>query len=340
MGRRRDAVRRARAAASGVIVLAPRFPGRAGRPAGPAAAPARDRRRSGEDRPSWSSARRDLRRLLEQVRPDEGSILIGMGRAGLATRVLAARFGSRWTYAGNGVAPGQVPRHGCCRSSASAASVPTPRSTACFGRPVVQLAVAGDAQRGFRRARTERRLRPARGARRRRLRELRAALIGLRGASVTAPFKSDVMPLLDEVAPTARGRRRGQHDRDSRRTLDRHEHRRRRLPRAAAQADPALRGVAGVILGAGGAARGVGLALRREGAQVAISARRPDAARSRRARDRRGRGAWPPPPGSWDLLVNATPAGSAASAATTRSPAAVRRPARLRPRVRPRSDRL
>src|SRR5258708_5962738 len=50
----------------------------------------------------------DLRVLLEQARPDEGSVLIGLGRAGLATRVLAGRFGSRWTYAGNGVAPGQV----------------------------------------------------------------------------------------------------------------------------------------------------------------------------------------------------------------------------------------
>jgi shikimate 5-dehydrogenase len=29
--------------------------------------------------------------------------------------------------------------------------------------------------------------------------------IGLRGASVTIPFKRDVMPLLDEVAPTRGG---------------------------------------------------------------------------------------------------------------------------------------
>lgn len=37
------------------------------------------------------------------------AVVIGMGDAGLPTRLLAARFGSRWTYGGNGVAPGQVP---------------------------------------------------------------------------------------------------------------------------------------------------------------------------------------------------------------------------------------
>src|SRR6185436_13242142 len=30
------------------------------------------------------------------------------GAAGVATRILAERFGSAWTYAGNNVAPGQI----------------------------------------------------------------------------------------------------------------------------------------------------------------------------------------------------------------------------------------
>jgi 3-dehydroquinate dehydratase / shikimate dehydrogenase len=38
--------------------------------------------------------------LGAQAGPDAGVILIGMGDCGLATRVLAGRFGSRWTYAG------------------------------------------------------------------------------------------------------------------------------------------------------------------------------------------------------------------------------------------------
>src|SRR5262245_51712726 len=40
----------------------------------------------------------DLRTLLQAVRPDRASVLIGMGGGGAATRVLAARYGSRWTY--------------------------------------------------------------------------------------------------------------------------------------------------------------------------------------------------------------------------------------------------
>lgn len=37
------------------------------------------------------------------------AVVIGMGNAGVPTRLLASRFGSRWTYGGRGVAPGQVP---------------------------------------------------------------------------------------------------------------------------------------------------------------------------------------------------------------------------------------
>jgi 3-dehydroquinate dehydratase/shikimate dehydrogenase len=32
-----------------------------------------------------------------------------MGDAGVPSRLLATRFGSRWTYCGKGVAPGQIP---------------------------------------------------------------------------------------------------------------------------------------------------------------------------------------------------------------------------------------
>jgi 3-dehydroquinate dehydratase/shikimate dehydrogenase len=37
------------------------------------------------------------------------AVVIGMGEAGLPSRLLAAKFGSRWTFAGNAVAPGQIP---------------------------------------------------------------------------------------------------------------------------------------------------------------------------------------------------------------------------------------
>ncbi|MBI4888053.1 MAG: type I 3-dehydroquinate dehydratase [Acidobacteria bacterium] len=37
------------------------------------------------------------------------AVVVGMGEAGVPTRLLASRFGSRWTYGGRGVAPGQLP---------------------------------------------------------------------------------------------------------------------------------------------------------------------------------------------------------------------------------------
>src|SRR4029453_10082981 len=39
----------------------------------------------------------------------EPHVLLAMGPAGLPSRVLAARLGSRWAYVGDGIAPGQVP---------------------------------------------------------------------------------------------------------------------------------------------------------------------------------------------------------------------------------------
>ena len=35
-------------------------------------------------------------------------VLVAMGAVGMVSRILAGRFGSYWTYAGEGVAPGQI----------------------------------------------------------------------------------------------------------------------------------------------------------------------------------------------------------------------------------------
>jgi len=50
----------------------------------------------------------DCVRLAEIGRrfADRRLVLIGMGEAGVVTRVCPARFGSCWTYAGAAVAPG------------------------------------------------------------------------------------------------------------------------------------------------------------------------------------------------------------------------------------------
>ncbi len=46
---------------------------------------------------------------LRDIARDGDAVVIGMGDAGVPTRLLASRFGSRWTYGGDGVAPGQIP---------------------------------------------------------------------------------------------------------------------------------------------------------------------------------------------------------------------------------------
>ena len=45
---------------------------------------------------------------LGRASRSERLVLVGMGPAGVPTRLLPAHFGSCWTYAGEGVAPGQV----------------------------------------------------------------------------------------------------------------------------------------------------------------------------------------------------------------------------------------
>jgi len=71
----------------------------------------------------------------------------------------------------------------------------------------------------------------------------------------------------------------------------------------------ALRGAKCVVLGAGGAARAAAWALKREGADVSVSARRADAAASLAA-DLQVVVAPFPPAGAGDVLVNATPIGT------------------------------
>jgi shikimate dehydrogenase len=151
------------------------------------------------------------------------------------------------------------------------------------------------------------------------LRELGEA-IGLRGASVTIPYKREVIAALDEVDPTAAAA--GAVNTIAIRGGGANGGGRAHWIGMNTDADgfleplharlPDLRRRRAMILGAGGAARGVGLALRREGAVVSIAARRGEAAAAVAGAIGAGTAAWPPPPGSWDVLVNATPVGSRA----------------------------
>jgi shikimate 5-dehydrogenase len=73
----------------------------------------------------------------------------------------------------------------------------------------------------------------------------------------------------------------------------------------------ALRGCRATILGAGGAARSVAVALASAGVQVTIAARRREQAQQVATLTGAAVVSWPPDPAAWDLLVNTTPVGTA-----------------------------
>jgi 3-dehydroquinate dehydratase/shikimate dehydrogenase len=253
----------------------------------------------------------DLLSLLRAVPQDGSSIVIGMGGAGMATRILAGRFGSRWTYAGNAIAPGQITAARLQQEFCFRRIRPDAAVYIVIGRPVTAslspaMHNAGFAALGLNAAYVPLDVRDLEG-----LRALGDA-IDLRGASVTIPYKRDVMSVLDEVAPAAAaaGAVNTIAVRDAR-WIGMNTDADGFLEPLHARV-PDLRGRRAVILGAGGAARGVGLALRLEGAEVAIAARRADAAAAVADAIGATTSVWPPPPKSWDILVNATPVGSRA----------------------------
>ena len=248
--------------------------------------------------------------LLNAADAQPATILIGMGPSGVASRILAARFRSPWTYAGDGVAPGQLSPTRMLNEFRFRRIRHDTHVYAVVGRPVLQslscaMHNAGFAARGLNAAYIPLETGDAGDFRH------FADAIGLRGASITIPLKIDGVPLLDDVSPLAL-------DAGAVNTISvRHgrwlgtntdvdgflEPLRRRT---------SIEGLRAVVLGAGGAARGVAFGLARSGAAVAIAARRSEAAREAAAAVSVATAAWPPAPGSWDLLVNATPVGSRA----------------------------
>jgi 3-dehydroquinate dehydratase/shikimate dehydrogenase len=253
---------------------------------------------------------------LMEIARDDDAVVIAMGDAGLPSRLLATRFGSRWTYAGHS-APGQIP----------AASMldefrfrTVGRDTAIYGvvgsnvmhslsPPMHNAAFAAAGLNAvyvpFRAADFDDFL-------------LFAESLEVHGASVTIPFKVDALDAASHADDLARlvgaantMRRAGtaapagaagewdvtntdvQGFLDPLETMGRSQ----------------LAGVRASILGAGGAARAVAVALVSRGARVTIHARRHEQADDVAAACGAEAGPWPPTAGSWDLLVNCTPLG-------------------------------
>ena len=249
--------------------------------------------------------------VADAAGPASDRILIAMGNAGLMSRVFPARLGSRWTYAGNGVAPGQLTVERLQREFHFDRIAPDAALYAVVGRPIVHsrspiMHNAGFAATGANAVYVPLEARDAddfvRFARR----------SGLAGASITTPFKVELMPYMDEIDPLARrvgavntlvvrnGRWIGANT-DVEGFL---------APLATRMTLPGARAV---VLGSGGAARAVAVALLDRGADVTLCARRRDAAQAI-VNDVGGRvGEWPLRESQWDLLVNATTSGSKAN---------------------------
>jgi len=246
--------------------------------------------------------------------PGQRLVLIGMGPSGMASRVLAAHFGSCWTYAGPAVAPGQVTGARLLnefRFRAIASDTPV---YAVVGRPISHSISPAMHNAAFEAAGLNAAYIPLEAADFDDFLAL-AGELPIAGASVTAPFK---LAAFQSARPI---------DRDVERLRAANT-----LRRAAAGAESAwectntdvpgflapltermsLRGARVAILGAGGSARAVVAGLDSVGAQVIVYARHEAAAREVAAiAPETARGAkWPAPAGSWDVLVNTTPVGT------------------------------
>jgi 3-dehydroquinate dehydratase/shikimate dehydrogenase len=235
-------------------------------------------------------------------------VLIAMGAVGLPSRILAGHVGSCWTYAGAAIAPGQVPpdvmrtryrvgQHtadtlvfGVAGKPITHSWSPTLHNGALRALGIDGVYVPFEAQDIDDMLVT-------------------AEALGVRGLSVTAPFKLDALARACAADPLAR--RLGAVN-----TLTR-----TRDGWVARNTDVegflhplrsrlTLAGTRVAVLGAGGAARAVVAGLHAEGALVTVHARRPDQAEALVPLGA-SVGTWPPSPGSWDLLVNTTPVGTA-----------------------------
>jgi 3-dehydroquinate dehydratase/shikimate dehydrogenase len=241
-----------------------------------------------------------------------GHVLIAMGQPGVPSRILAAQFRNRWTYAGDGVAPGQmtaarlVGEFGFRRLRRDAAIY------GVVGNPIAHSLSPVMHNAGFRAFGLNAVYLPLEAADADDF-VVFARAMRMGGASITAPFKMAMLSRVDETDVMARrvgavntlvvrdGRWIGANtDVDGFLTP--------------LKGKIALKGARVTVLGAGGAARAVAVALGAQGAAVTVSARQPEAARDVAALAGGTVGQWPPRSGTWDVLVNATTSGSGGDA--------------------------
>lgn len=237
----------------------------------------------------------------------DGLVLIGIGEHGLATRVLAARFKSIWMYGGDQVEAGQVTTASLREDYGFRSISESTEVYGLVGRPVTHSVSPAMFNAAFRSARLDAVYLPFPAVDADDFVTF-AKTIGIKGASVTIPFKMALFEAVDEANSVARrigaintirasdGRWLGGNT-DAIGFLSPLNHR------------VGLTGTRVAIMGAGGAARSVAIALGSSRVDVRIHARDRRRAEEAAMLTSATAGDWPPPPGSWDLLVNCTPVG-------------------------------
>jgi 3-dehydroquinate dehydratase/shikimate dehydrogenase len=249
-----------------------------------------------------------LMELSRSFGANERAVLIAMGDAGLPTRVLAHRFGSAWTYAGGVRDVGQVSARTLLeqfryRSISAATGV-----YGLVGRPLGHSVSPAMHNAAFAGAGLDAVYLPLPAADADDFVAF-ARAFGLKGASVTIPYKVSLFDRVQDADDLARtvgalNTIRMDGDRWSARNTDvagfLQPLRDRRVTVAGRRA---------AILGSGGSARAVAVALSSQGAHVTVHARDAGKAAPVASLVAGTVGPFPPPAGSWDLLVNCTPLG-------------------------------
>jgi len=246
--------------------------------------------------------------LSARLRLDGRLVALAMGERGLASRVLAGRFGSAWTYAGGLRDIGQATLAALVGEYRFRAVGDATEVYGLVGSPVGHSVSPAMHNAAFQAAELDAVYLPLDAADADDFIAF-ARAFGLKGASVTIPFKVPLYQRVDEVTAVAErvgaintvrrvdGRWLGANTDVTGFLLPLKE---RHVP---------LDGSRVAILGAGGSARAVAIALAHSGASVSVHARN-EAQAAEVAAIAGGRvGAWPPDADTWDLLVNCTPIG-------------------------------
>jgi 3-dehydroquinate dehydratase / shikimate dehydrogenase len=239
------------------------------------------------------------------------AVVVGMGEAGVPSRLLAAHYGSKWTYAGRGAAPGQLPAETMADDFHFFRVGPETRIFGVVSTNAMHSLSPVMHNAAFEAAGIDAVYVPLRACDFDDFLSYATAM-GVEGASITIPFKLDALKaakpadrLTQAVGAANTLRRDGKGWQATNTDVDGF------LAPLDAVFGTRLRNARAAVLGAGGSARAVVAALRSRGVLVTVYARRPEQAQQLAQELDASAGEWPPPAGSWDVLVNCTPLGGA-----------------------------